>query len=139
MTNGCLPFPWSNRVDTLGANDKQNSGLVNFVPKSRSPFAQISFILPRYGPENLKLVRKTVFKKWNTNLHLEYSCTDQVNRSAYYLYGNVGENFPSNSTGLVFFSSPKTGMGLCCAIYNFRRKCGTDNPNRWFRKFRSFR
>ena len=70
---------------------------------------------------------------------MEYSCTDQVNRSAYYLYGNLRENFPSNSTGLVFFCSPKTGMGLRCAIYNFRRKRGTDNPNRWFRKFRSFR
>ena len=44
-------------------------------------------------------------KKWNTNLHLEYSCTDQVNRSAQHLYGNLGENFPSNSIGLVFFFS----------------------------------
>ena len=54
-------------------------------------------------------------KKWNTNLHLEYSCTDQVNRSAQHLYGNLGENFPSNSIGLVFFflTENRNGIVLC--------------------------
>ena len=35
--------------------------------------------------------------------------------SAYHLYGNFGENFPSNVTGIFF--EPKTGTGLSCTIY----------------------
>ena len=66
-------------------------------------------------------------------------------RSAYHLHGNFGENFPSNGTGI--FLAPKTGTGLSCTIYkipvNFSlsldMKPGTCNPNKWYRKFRSFR
>ena len=35
--------------------------------------------------------------------------------SAYHLYGNFGEKFPSNGT--VFFGEPKTGTGLSYTIY----------------------
>ena len=35
--------------------------------------------------------------------------------SAYHLYGNFGEIFPSNGTGI--FLAPKTGTGLSCTIY----------------------
>ena len=31
------------------------------------------------------------------------------------MYGNFGEKFPSNGTGI--FSAPKTGTGLSCTIY----------------------
>ena len=62
--------------------------------------------------------------------------------SAYLLYGNFGEKFPSNGTGI--FCAPKTGTGLSCTIYkipvNFSlsldMKPGTDNANKWYRKFR---
>ena len=65
--------------------------------------------------------------------------------SAYHRYGNFGENFPSNGTGI--FLAPKTGTGLSCTIYkipvNFSLsldlKPGTGNPNKWYRIFRSFR
>ena len=48
---------------------------------------------------------------------------------------------------LVFFSAPKTGTGLSCTMYkipvNFSLsldlKPGTGDPNKWYRKFRSFR
>ena len=48
---------------------------------------------------------------------------------------------------LVFFSAPKTGTGLSCTTYkipvNFSLsldlKPGTGDPNKWYRKFRSFR
>ena len=48
---------------------------------------------------------------------------------------------------LVFFSAPKTGTGLSCTTYkipvNFSLsldlKPGTVDPNKWYRKFRSFR
>ena len=68
-----------------------------------------------------------------------------VSISAYHLYGNFGEKFPSNGTGI--FLAPETGTGLSCTIYkipvNFSlsldMKPGTGNPNKWYRKFRSFR
>ena len=62
-------------------------------------------------------------------------------RSAYHLYGNFGENFPSNGTGI--FLVPKTGTGLSCIVYkmpvNFslsldtKHGTGTENFGR-FRK-----
>ena len=65
--------------------------------------------------------------------------------SAYLLYRNFGEKFPSNGTGI--FWAPKTGTGLSCTIYKIQAnfslsldlKPGTSNPNIWCRKFRSFR
>ena len=53
---------------------------------------------------------------------------------------------PLNGAG-IFFLAPKTGTGLSCTIYkipvNFSLsldvKPGTSNPNKWYRKFRSFR
>ena len=56
--------------------------------------------------------------------------------NAYHLYGNFGEKFPSNGTGI--FSSTKTGTGLSCTIYkikvNFTLSLdmipGTSNPNK---------
>ena len=69
-------------------------------------------------------------------------------RSAYHLYGNFGEKFPSNGTSisLVFLLAPKTGTGLSCTIYkipvkfslSLDMKPGTSHPNKWYRKFRSF-
>ena len=58
--------------------------------------------------------------------------------------GKFGEKIPSNGTGI--FWAQKTGI-LCCTIYkiplNFSLsldlKPGTGNPNKWNRKFRSFR
>ena len=54
--------------------------------------------------------------------------------SAYHLYGNFGEKFPANNTGI--FWVPKTGTGLSCTIYKipvnfslfFDMKPGTSNP-----------
>ena len=48
---------------------------------------------------------------------------------------------------LVFFLAPKTGTGLSCTIYkipinvslSLDMKPGTSNPDKWYRKFRSFR
>ena len=48
---------------------------------------------------------------------------------------------------LVFFLVPKTGTGLSCTIYNIPvnfslsldMKPGTSNPDKCYRKFRSFR
>ena len=55
------------------------------------------------------------------------------------MYGNFGENFPSNGTGI--FLVPKTGTGLSCIIYkmpvNFslsldmKPSTGTDNFGRF--------
>ena len=64
--------------------------------------------------------------------------------SAYYLHGNFGGKFLSNGTGI--FLAPKTGTGLSCTIYKIPVKFplsqdmepGTSNPNKWYRKFRSF-
>ena len=61
------------------------------------------------------------------------------------MYGNFGEKFPSNGTGI--FLAPKTGTGLSCSIYkipvNFSlsldMKPVSSNPDKWYRKFRSFR
>ena len=58
--------------------------------------------------------------------------------SAYHLYGNFGEKFPS--------PAPRIGTGLSCIIYkipvNFSlsldMKPGTNNPNKWYRKFGRF-
>ena len=65
--------------------------------------------------------------------------------SAYNLHGNFTGKFPSNGTGI--FLAPKTGTGLSCTIYKITvkfslsldMKPGTSYPNRWYRKFRSFR
>ena len=65
--------------------------------------------------------------------------------SAYHLYGNFGEKFPSNGTGIFF--APKTGTGLSCTIYetpvkfllSLDLKPGTGNPSKWYRKCRSLR
>ena len=66
--------------------------------------------------------------------------------SAYHLYGNFSEKFPSNGTGFLG-GAPETGTGLSCTIFkipvNFSLsldlKPGTGNLNKWYRKFRSFR
>ena len=55
-----LAVTW--RLFTVGENGKQNSGMVNFNPKSRLPFAQLSFE---------KLVSKMGLKIWN--IIIEYS------------------------------------------------------------------
>ena len=65
--------------------------------------------------------------------------------SAYYLYGNFDEKFSSNATGI--FVGTETGTELSFTTYkipvNFSlsldMKPGTSNPNKWYRKFRSFR
>ena len=65
--------------------------------------------------------------------------------STYHLYRISVKNF--RQMILVFFLAPKTGTGLSCTIYkipvNFSlsldMKPGTGNPNKWYRKFRSFR
>ena len=74
-----------------------------------------------------------------------YAVVRQKSMSAYHLHENFGGKFPSNGTGI--FLAPKTGTGLSCTIYkipvNFSlsldMKPGTSNPNKWYRKFRSFR
>ena len=48
---------------TVWANGKQNSGLTNFFRESRLSFAQISSsLIPKNGPERLKLVSESVGK-----------------------------------------------------------------------------
>ena len=66
-------------------------------------------------------------------------------KGACHLNGHFGEKFPSNGTGIFFFS-PKKETGLSCTIYkpvNFSLsldiKPGTGNPNKRYRKFRLFR
>ena len=57
------------------------------------------------------------------------------------------KNFRQNTTGTGIYLAPKTGTGLSCTIYkipvNFSlsldMKPGTGNPNKRYRKFRSFR
>ena len=69
-----------------------------------------------------------------------------MSRNAYHLYGNFGEHFPTSGTGVAFFVL-KTVMGLKYKIYkitvsfslSLKRKPGTVNPNKWNRKFGSFR
>ena len=51
----------------------QNSGLVNFVPKSCLPFVQISFIFRKHDREGVKMASSMTLKKWNTNFRLEHS------------------------------------------------------------------
>ena len=61
------------------------------------------------------------------------------------MYGNFGEKFPSNGTGI--FLAPKKGTGLSCTIYkipvNFSlsldMKPVSSKPDKWYRKLRSFR
>ena len=48
---------------TVWANGKQNSGLTNFFTESRLSFAQISSsLIPKNGPESLKLASESVGK-----------------------------------------------------------------------------
>ena len=76
-------------------------------------------------------------------VHERIRVITQQSKSAYYLYGNFGEKFPSNGTG----KAQKTGTGLSCTIYkitiNFSlsldMKPGTSNTDKWYGKFRSFR
>ena len=42
-------------------------------------------------------------------------CTILLKKSAYHLYGNFGENCPTNSSRILF--ATKTGMGFSCTIY----------------------
>ena len=73
------------------------------------------------------------------------SRTGPTLRRAYLLYGNLGDNFPSNVTRI--FLAPKAGTGLSCSFYkiplNFSLsldiKPGTSNSDKWYRKFWSFR
>ena len=58
--------PVRSRFGKMGSKI-QIGDLVNFVPKSRSHFAQISSIYRKNGPESLKLISKVAFKKWNEN------------------------------------------------------------------------
>ena len=51
-----LPFTWTNRYRfTDWANGNQNSILVNFVPESRLPFAQIEIQPVKDGNTNSRL------------------------------------------------------------------------------------
>ena len=70
---------------------------------------------------------------------MRQSRTDDLERLPF------GGKFPSNGTGIFF--APKTGTGLSCTVdkipVNFslslNLKPGTSNPNKWYRKLRSFR
>ena len=88
-------------------------------------------------PNSLKIERPPSARKFRWRL------SDKCN--TYHLYGNFGEKFPSNDPSI--FLTPKTGTGLSCPIYripvnlslSLERKPGTGNPQKWYRKFRSFR
>ena len=62
-------------------------------------------------------------------------------RSAYHLYGDFGEKFPSNGT-VIFLGALKTGTELSWTIYktpidfplSLDIKPGTGNPNNWYRQ-----
>ena len=66
---------------TVWANGKKNSGLVNFIPKSCLPFAQIS-----------SFYRKTAAKVWNS-----YQSWALTNRTLISVW-----NIPSETIGLPF-------------------------------------
>ena len=64
--------------------------------------------------------------------------------SAYHLYGNFGEKFPSNGTGIFFGTENRNGIELyhLQIPVNFSLslglKPGTGNPDNFYRKFKSF-
>ena len=65
--------------------------------------------------------------------------------SDYHLYGNFSEKFPSNGTSFFFGTGNRNGIELYIfkipVIFSLSLalKPGTGNPNKWYRKFRSFR
>ena len=68
--------------------------------------------------------------------------------SAYHLYGNFVQNFPSNGTGIFFRTKNRNGIELYhlqnnpyihFSLFLERKGDTTGNPNKWYRKFRSFR
>ena len=62
--------------------------------------------------------------------------------SAYHMYGNFGELFPTNGTRTVILFAPKIGMGSSLNFsLSLKRKPGhgTGNQTEWCRKFPLFR
>ena len=61
--------------------------------------------------------------------------------SAYHLYGNFGEKFPSNGTGIFFGTENRNTIYkiLVNLSLSLNMKPGTSNLDKWYRKFRSFR
>ena len=59
---------------TVWTNDKQNSGLINFIPESRLQFVQIQTIYRKY-----LYCKKGCFEEieWNTNFRLENSAVQK--------------------------------------------------------------
>ena len=57
--------------------------------------------------------------------------------SAYHLYGNVGEKFSSNCTGI--FLGTENGNGIELYLYKIlvNLRLSTGNPNKWYRQFMS--
>ena len=64
---------------------------------------------------------------------------------AYHWYGNFGEKFPSNGTGILMGTENRNGIELCHLqntsdfSLSLDMKPGTSNPDKCYRKFRSFR
>ena len=53
------------------------------------------------------------------------------------MYGNFGENFSSNCTGIFLGTKNRNGIELY-NLQNTDMKPGASNPNKWYRKFRPF-
>ena len=58
--------------------------------------------------------------------------------SAYHLYGNFGEKFPSNGTGIFFGTENRNTIYkiLVNLSLSLNMKPGTSNLDKWYRKFR---
>ena len=61
--------------------------------------------------------------------------------NAYHLYGNFGEKFPSNGTGIFFGTEKRNTIYKIPVNFSLSldMKPGTSNLDKWYRKFRSFR
>ena len=68
----------------------QIGDLVNFVPESRLPFAQISSIYQKNGRESIKLISKVALKKWNKN----FRETFRLEKQDYLFRCSITGNFP---------------------------------------------
>ena len=92
----------------------QIGDLVNFVPESRLPFAQISSIYQKIGRESIKLISKVALKKWNKN----FRETFRLEKQDYLFRCSITGNFPpENVNGKHPHRSERMiERGVCCAL-----------------------
>ena len=87
----------------------QIGDLVNFVPESRLPFAQISSIYQKNGRESIKLISKVALKKWNKNFRETFRLEKQDYLFRCSITGNFRRNDPKSRVPFTFQSDfPET-------------------------------